>query len=51
MKTKTCLYGALSLGLVAGILRIVQYFTVIDQDGFFIKGALTDFTNGCLVGL
>lgn len=51
MKTKKCLFGALSLGLVAGILRLVQYFTVIDKDGFFTQGALADFTNGCLVGI
>ncbi len=51
MKIKSFITGALSFGLAAGVLRTIQYLTVIDSDGFFKKDNLTVLLNGCLIGL
>jgi len=51
MKTKLFLCGGLSLGLIAGVLRIVQYFTCIDELGFYQTGGPASFLTGCLVGI
>ena len=51
MKTKHFLYGGIGIGLIAGLLRLLQYILVIDQQGFYRVGNLTSLLNGCLIGI
>ena len=49
MKIKSCLAGATFFGIVAGILRLLQYFFTIDENGFFKLGLLSTLLNVGLV--
>ena len=51
MKTKHFLYGGVCLGIATALLRIVQYTSAIDEQGFYRAGSLSSFLSGCLVGL
>lgn len=51
MKVKQGFMGSLLIGVLAGILRIIQYLFAIEKDGFYIRGALASFSSGVLTGL
>ncbi len=51
MKTKTCLIGALSIGLAAGITRVMQYIFTIGPKGFYLHTPLADGLNILLTAL
>ena len=51
MKTKTCLIGALSIGLAAGVTRILQYIFTIGPKGFYLHTPLADALSIVLTAL
>lgn len=51
MKMKQGFIGAGVIGLLAGVLRVVQYIFTIDNEGYYKTGALSGFLGGMLVGL
>ena len=51
MKTKTCLIGALSIGLAAGVTRILQYIFTIGPNGFYLHTPLADVLSIVLTAL
>ncbi|MBQ7035865.1 MAG: hypothetical protein IJN34_09045 [Clostridia bacterium] len=51
MKTKTCLIGALSIGLAAGVTRILQYIFTIGPKGFYLHTPLADVLSIVLTAL
>ena len=48
MNIKKATIGSLVLGGLAGLIRIVQYFTVIDREGYL---SATPFSKGLQIGL
>ncbi len=51
MKIKRAMIGALGLGGLAGLLRVVQYFVAMDREGYFLLNPLSKVLQGALVGL
>lgn len=51
MKTKTCLIGALSIGLAAGVTRVMQYIFTIGPKGFYLHTPLADALSILLTAL
>jgi hypothetical protein len=51
MKMKQGFIGAGIIGLVAGVLRVIQYIFTIDREGYYKAGALPGLLSGMLVGL
>ena len=49
MKIKSCLAGATVFGIIAGILRLMQYIFTIDELGFFKLGILSTLLKVGLV--
>ncbi len=51
MKIKHGFISTALIGFFAGAVRILQYILTIDEEGYYIGGALSNFLEGVLAGL